>query len=229
VALAASLRDAAGALRFGPPVAAVYHPLAYAWPVHEAWLRRYGPGRGRIVLVGMNPGPFGMAQTGVPFGDPTFVRDFLHLQGTVSPPSGLHPRRPVIGLESPRSEVSGQRLWGWARDRFGTADAFLRRFFVVNWCPLAFVDAGGRNLTPDALPAADRGPLQAVCDDALGAVLEELAPSRVLGVGTFAATRARRVARVEVGCLPHPSPASPRANRGWAALVDAELMALAGC
>lgn len=205
----------------------MYAPLDYAWEVHAAWIRRYGNGVGRVVLVGMNPGPFGMVQTGVPFGDPDVVRDWLCVDGAVRTPSDTHPRRPVLGLGASRREVSGQRLWGWARDRYGSVDAFLQRFFVVNWCPLAFVDGGGRNLTPDGLPAADRRALETVCDEGLVRAMEVLAPSRVVGVGAFAAARATRVlgTSVPVGVMPHPSPANPAANRGWAAAADAALFA----
>ncbi len=227
IAVSGALRASAGRLRFGKPVATVYHPLDYAWDVHEAYLRRYGEGTGRCVLVGMNPGPFGMVQTGVPFGDPNIVRHWLELHGVVHAPAHTHPKRPVQGFAQQRGEVSGQRLWGWARDRFGSPDAFLARFFVVNWCPLAFVDEGGRNLTPDRLDPSDRRPLEELCDDFLGQTLEVLRPSRVVGVGVFAESRVRRVVAdgVPVGKIPHPSPASPLANRGWADAAHAALVA----
>ncbi|MEP6821525.1 MAG: single-stranded DNA-binding protein, partial [Chthoniobacterales bacterium] len=63
---AATLRDAVGKLKFTPPVAYIYNPLDYAWPAHETYLRRYGATRKSVIFLGMNPGPFGMAQTGVP-------------------------------------------------------------------------------------------------------------------------------------------------------------------
>src|SRR5437870_3656643 len=125
-------------LTFGPPVTHVYNPLDYAGRLHEAYLRQYGGGRKAVVLLGMNPGPFGMAQTGVPFGDVSVVRDWLGLRAEVGRPDREHPKRPVSGLDCPRGEVSGTRLWGWARDRFGTPQRFFDRFFVVNYCPLAF-------------------------------------------------------------------------------------------
>ena len=55
---ARELSRAVSTLRFGSPVTHVYDPLDYAWRPHEAWLRRYGEGRKRVVFVGMNPGPF---------------------------------------------------------------------------------------------------------------------------------------------------------------------------
>jgi single-strand selective monofunctional uracil DNA glycosylase len=219
-------------LRFGAPVAYVYNPLAYAAPLHEAYLARYGAGPKEVLFLGMNPGPFGMAQTGVPFGDVSIVRDWLGLSGTVGRPSREHPKRPVLGLECPRGEVSGQRLWGWARDRFGSPERFFDRFFVVNYCPLVFVEESGRNFTPDKLSVAERTRLFAACDDALAATIDALEPSLVVGVGAFAAARARAVidargrSAVRSGTILHPSPASPAANRGWARDMEAQLQGL---
>ncbi len=216
-------------LTFAPPVTHVYNPLAYAWPLHRAYLRRFGGRTGRVVLVGMNPGPWGMAQTGVPFGDPGVVRDWMGLSGRVTRPEREHPRRPVAGLASSRGEVSGQRLWGWAKDRFGAADAFFRRFFVINYCPLAFLEASGRNRTPDRLPRAEREPLFATCDAALARMVFALRPRRVVAIGGFAEGRCRAAldgTAGPIGRVPHPSPASPAANRGWSRLMDAALTRL---
>jgi len=217
------------ALSFGPPVAFVYDPLTYAREVHERYLERFGGGPKEAVFLGMNPGPYGMAQTGVPFGDPTFVREWMGLEGRVGKPPREHPKRPIRGLASPRSEVSGSRLWGWARDRFGTADRFHERFLVINYCPLVFMEDTGRNRVPEKLPKAEREPLFSACDDALRAFVEALAPGLVIGVGKFAEDRARRVLGERgprIGRVLHPSPASPLANRGWSERAEAELEAL---
>lgn len=218
-----------GQLSFGPPVAVVYNPLDYARSLHEAYLERYGSTPKEAILLGMNPGPFGMAQTGVPFGDVTMVRDFLGLTGTVSKPVPEHPKRCVEGLACPRSEVSGSRLWGWARDEFGSADAFFARFFVANYCPLVFMEASARNLTPDKLPAREQKALFAACDESLREIVALLQPRYVIGVGAFAAERARLALTgvdVRVGTILHPSPASPAANRGWAAQARKQLVDL---
>lgn len=228
VAIDRRLSDRVDAIAFGPPTAFVYNPLAYARAPHEAYLERYGRGRREVVLIGMNPGPFGMAQTGVPFGDPSFVRDWMGITGRVEAPPRVHPKRPILGLDSPRGEVSGTRLWGWARDRFGTAEAFFARCFVLNYCPLVFMEESGKNRIPEKLPRAERDPLFAACDEALAASLAALSPSIVVGVGKFAEDRARAVLGegARIGRILHPSPASPKANRGWAEAVDAELRAL---
>jgi single-strand selective monofunctional uracil DNA glycosylase len=230
-AIAAGLRDDAEALRgdFGQ-TSAVYNPLAYAREPHEAYLRKYGGDRPReALLIGMNPGPFGMAQTGVPFGDVGMVRDWLGITGEVGKPRQEHPKRPVRGFACPRGEVSGQRFWGWAKDQFGQPEAFFQRFFVWNYCPLVFLEESGRNKTPDKLPAASRQALFEVCDRALERLTELMEPRYVIGVGAFAEGRIRAALDgrdVTVGRILHPSPASPLANRGWAPQAEADLRAM---
>ena len=229
VAISRSLSKQVGKLEFGPPVHTVYNPLYYARAPHEAYLERYGRGPKEVVLVGMNPGPFGMAQTGVPFGDVAMVRDWMGISGSVGKPKPEHPKRPVLGFQCARSEISGSRLWGWAKQRFETAERFFERFFVVNYCPLCFMDEGGRNLTPDKLPAREHRALFAACDAALAKIISELRPALCVGVGAFAQRRlesALEGTRTRIGCILHPSPASPKANRGWAAYAEAELRAL---
>jgi len=214
-------------LTFADPVTHVYNPLRYAAGLHEEYLRRYGAGPKPVLLLGMNPGPFGMAQTGVPFGDVAVVRDWLGLNAPVGKPALEHPKRPVQGLDCPRGEVSGTRLWGWARERFGTPEKFFRRFFVVNYCPLAFIEESGRNRTPDKLPAGEQTPLFEACDEALRKIVAALQPRHVIGVGAFAEKRARLAlgTSVEIGTILHPSPASPLANRGWSGTAEKQLVA----
>ncbi len=213
-------------LEFGPPVAFVYNPLVYAREPHEEYLSRFGAAPKEVVLVGMNPGPFGMAQTGVPFGEIAAVRDWMQIAGRVTKPRREHPKRPVLGFECTRKEVSGARLWGWAQDRFGKPGRFFKRMFVANYCPLAFMEESGRNLTPDKLPAEVREPLFAACDDALRRTIALLGPRYVVGVGVFAEKRVRDALQGfdgRIGAILHPSPASPKANRDWAGTVDAQL------
>ncbi|MFO1198581.1 MAG: single-stranded DNA-binding protein [Burkholderiaceae bacterium] len=234
---AARLRDAAlalsracSALRFGAPVAHVYNPLEYAWAPYEQYLRRFGDTRKRVVFLGMNPGPFGMMQTGVPFGEVAAVRDWMGIAAPVSAPAHQHPKRPIEGFACPRSEVSGRRLWGWAAGRFGGAPSFFAECFVLNYCPLVFLEASGKNRTPEQMPAAETAPLYEACDHHLREAIAALAPQWAIGVGGFAAKRLEaalgpapgpRIAQVL-----HPSPASPAANRGWTQAADRTLDAL---
>ncbi|MGE3174902.1 MAG: uracil-DNA glycosylase family protein [Planctomycetota bacterium] len=215
------------ALRFPAPVACVYHPLDYAWDVHRRYLDRYGRGRKQVLMLGMNPGPFGMVQTGVPFGEVEAVRSWLRLVGDVRPPERQHPKRPVQGFDCTRSEISGRRLWGWAAHRFVTPGRFFRAYYVHNYCPLAFVADSGANLTPDKLPSSATRPLYELCDRLLVQTAQALRPRLVIGIGAFAEAQARRVLggdpALRFGRIPHPSPASPLANRGWEPLVDEAL------
>jgi single-strand selective monofunctional uracil DNA glycosylase len=218
VATAHWLRESTSRLSFGPPVTHVYSPLEYAWAPHRRFLELYGGSGARTLLLGMNPGPFGMAQTGVPFGDVTMVREWLDIEEPVDRPRREHPKRPVLGFSCPRREVSGQRFWGWARDTFTTPRAFFEKYFVWNYCPLAFMTASGRNRTPDKLPVGERTPLFAVCDAALRRVAAALRLARIVGIGRLAYERAAALesSAIAVVRAPHPSPANPAANRGWA-------------
>ena len=217
-------------MRFAAPVTHVYNPLDYAWQAHRQYLEKYGASPElEVILLGMNPGPWGMAQTGVPFGEVGLVRRWLGIESKVERPAAEHPKRPVEGFECPRSEVSGSRLWGWARDHFGTPERFFGRFFVANYCPLMFLEASGRNRTPDRLPAAERAPLLEVCDEALRRTVDVTGPRIVVGVGRFAEQRARRALAgmsVEIGRILHPSPASPAANRNWRQQAMSDLAAV---
>ena len=213
-------------LRFGPPVTHVYNPLVYARKPHEMYLNRYAKAPLEVLLLGINPGPWGMVQTGVPFGEVALVREWLEIEGPVETPPDEHPKRPVTGFSCRRSEVSGRRLWGWARKRFKTPGAFFSRFFVANYCPLVFMEESGKNKTPNTLRAFEKKPLFSACDRALRQTVELLKPRFVLGIGNFARNRAEAALegfQVTVGSITHPSPANPKANRGWEGLVEKEL------
>jgi single-strand selective monofunctional uracil DNA glycosylase len=180
-----------------------------------------------------------MAQTGVPFGEVGCVRDWLGIGGIVGQPREPHARLAVQGFSCARSEVSGRRLWGLIQAHYRTAEAFSRDAFVSNYCPLLFLDAAGRNLTPDRIHGDDRAPLYSVCDRFLEIVIETLRPEWLVGVGAFAGRRAGAVVfggsgaarltlptgAVRVTSILHPSPASPRANRDWAGQAEEALVA----
>jgi single-strand selective monofunctional uracil DNA glycosylase len=220
-------RNATAGLRFSSPVTHVYRPLEYAWQAHASYFRRYGRSSKRILFLGMNPGPWGMAQTGIPFGEVAIVRDWLGITEPIERPVAEHPKRPVLGLDCPRSEVSGRRLWGLFAGRFGKPESFFAEHLVLNYCPLVFMEESGRNRTPDKLPAAEAKPLVAACDDLLREMVALYAPTWVVGVGAYAESRLRDVmadTQVRVGKILHPSPASPAANRDWAGSVVRQLV-----
>ena len=225
---AKELSEAVETLHFAPPVSHIYNPLSYAWKAHEAYLRRFGIGRKKVVFLGMNPGPFGMVQCGVPFGEIAAVRDWMRINNGVEKPAQQNPKRPIEGFACTRSEVSGRRLWALFQQHFASAEAFFAEHFVANYCPLAFFDQG-RNLTPDKLPSAESTPLYAACDEHLRKVVEILEPQWMIGIGAFAETRAAKALQgmdIRIGKILHPSPASPAANRGWSEAASKQLNAL---
>jgi len=231
----AELRDEVTGLTFADPVAWVYNPLEYAWDLHAQYVTKWGNSKRRVLMLGMNPGPWGMTQTGVPFGEISMVRDVLGLHAKVGKPDPEHPKRPVQGLDCPRSEVSGRRLWGFFSEQFGGAEGFFTDHFVVNYCPLVFMEESARNRTPDKLPAAETEPLFAACDVRLIKLVDIYRPEWVVGVGAFARKKLEglfgpKASRGDLGHVPgnigtvlHPSPASPAANRGWAEAAEKQM------
>lgn len=229
IVAAKRLGDLVDRLKFSPPVTHVYNPLNYAWGGHEQYLQKFGAGPKRIVFLGMNPGPFGMVQTGVPFGEINAVRDWLGIECIISTPKVEHPKRLITGFACARSEISGQRLWGLFAQQFGGATKFFAEHIVLNYCPLAFVEETGRNRTPDKLPASEQQALFKACDEHLLAAIEALEPEWVIGIGNFAAKRAENVLAkraIKFGCILHPSPASPAANRDWPSIAKRQLQQL---
>jgi single-strand selective monofunctional uracil DNA glycosylase len=202
----------------------IYNPLDYAWEAHRQYLTNFARPSCEILLLGMNPGPWGMSQTGVPFGEVSQVKEWLKIDAKIGKPKREHPKRLVEGLNCPRQEISGQRFWGLFRQRFVEPDKFFEKHFVVSYCPLAFMAESGLNVTPDKLPASVRDPLEKNCDEHLAEVLRVLQPKWIIGVGAWAEKCASRVVKrvereIRVGRILHPSPASPAANRDWSSEV----------
>ncbi len=224
----AELSQALAKIAFQEPITHVYNPLLYAREPHERYVRTYGNASKRVLFMGMNPGPWGMAQTGVPFGEIPAVRDWIGIEAPVDRPENEHPKRPIEGFACEKSEVSGKRLWGLFAERFGTAEAFFAEHYVVNYCPLVFMEASGKNFTPDKLPVEQLHPLHAACDSYLAQCLRAYKPEWLVGVGAYGEAALKRVQKAEglpgtVGKVLHPSPASPAANRGWAEAATKQL------
>jgi single-strand selective monofunctional uracil DNA glycosylase len=226
------LSNSVAEFRFAAPVTHVYNPLEYASRCHNEYVKRFAAQTKRVIFLGMNPGPYGMSQTGVPFGEVGWVRDWLGIEHKVGKPSPEHPKRPVLGFECQRSEVSGSRLWSTIAEHYETPEAFFASHYIANYCPLVFMEESGRNRTPDKLPAAERDPLFDLCDQHLRRLVAILEPEWVIGIGAFAQKRALAALGTEsakIATVLHPSPANPRANANWAGEVRIQLRDLGLC
>lgn len=224
---AKELCETVDALSFSEPVAYVYNPLNYAWKPHHAYLKRYAATKKKVVFMGMNPGPWGMSQTGVPFGEIDSVKNWMGINEPVDKPRPEHPKRPIVGFDCQKSEVSGRRLWGLFSERYPKAEDFFADHFVLNYCPLVFMEESSRNRTPDKLPAAESAPLFEACNAHLRRCIEILDPEWIIGVGGFAQKQAKDALEgidLKHGKVLHPSPASPAANRGWSEAASTQLI-----
>jgi single-strand selective monofunctional uracil DNA glycosylase len=229
VQISSKLRDAVSELTFNEPITNIYNPLDYAWDPHVQYLNKFGNSPKKVLLLGMNPGPFGMTQTGIPFGDISMVRDWMGITGKVNKPDNEHPKRLVEGFSCKRHEGSGKRLWGWAKDEFVSADNFFELYFVINYCPLIFFDNNGSNITPDKLPKLTQLNLNKLCDEAVAETIQLLNPLYLIGIGNYAYNRLKAIninENIIVDSIIHPSPANPQANRGWAEQINSKFIEL---
>lgn len=215
-------------LTFCDPVTHTYNPLEYAWQPHCQYLEKYGSAPKRVLFLGMNPGPWGMSQTGIPFGEIEHVRDWLEIEAPVGKPINEHPKRLIEGFACQKSEVSGRRLWGLFKEKYPDPTDFFAEHFVTNYCPLVFMEESSRNRTPDKLPSSERETLFAACNTHLQTVVDFLQPEFAVGVGKFAESCFKKIKVPEhtsITTVLHPSPASPAANRGWAEAATKQLKA----
>ncbi|XP_071563318.1 single-strand selective monofunctional uracil DNA glycosylase isoform X2 [Temnothorax nylanderi] len=197
----------------------IYNPLEYAFETHAMYVRKYCTGTKKILFVGMNPGPWGMSQTGVPFGEINMVKDWLKISGPVGKPSKEHPDRKVIGFQCTRSEISGLRLWGLFRDLCESPENFFRYAYMHNYCPFAFMDGRARNITPAEIKGEGQRILHELCDKSLIDIIQLLKAEIVVGIGNYAEKRAQIAVQtgglsVQVMVLRHPSPRAV-GNQNW--------------
>tara|TARA_B110000908_G_scaffold81305_1_gene97478 strand:- start:4480 stop:5244 length:765 start_codon:yes stop_codon:yes gene_type:complete len=222
-------------LRFNDPVSHVYLPTEYAWDRHREYLEKFGGAKAggckKTLMLGMNPGPWGMAQTGVPFGEIPAVRDWMGISGPVDKPENEHPKRPVEGFDCTRSEVSGRRLWGLFSEKFPDPNDFFKDHFITNYCPLVWMGETGKNITPDKLPKSEMEPVEKACRKHLAAVISAIEPEWLIGVGAYAEKKLIETVKeyfpdktFNTGKILHPSPASPMANRGWEPQAEKQLI-----
>lgn len=223
--------DKCNLLKFDSFDGYIYNPLDYAWENHKEFMEKYIRKNPKALFLGMNPGPFGMMQTGVPFGEITAVLDYLKLKNKIEKPLKEHPARPVEGLEIKRSEISGLRFWGLAKSVYPNPEDFAKDFAVMNYCPLGFLSSvsTAKNITPDKLAKDERNALYNLCDEYIKFVIDYLNPHYLIGVGKFAREKLEKVndsSKRIVTSIIHPSPGNPQANNGWQEKTIAKLKEL---
>lgn len=197
----------------------IYNPLSYAKESLFKYFGYFKDHEVNTVYLGMNPGPYGMLQTGIPFGAVDKVRQFLNINDGVKKPYIEHPFRPITGFETKRNEISGTRLWSLFEEVYKTKENFFSDNAVLNYCPLAFLaeDKRAGNIALDKIKGEYRGEIERVCDKYLNLYLMLLKPKVLVGIGQYAY---KVLLRNEYKCdkvfsIPHPSPANPKANVNW--------------
>ena len=208
----------------GSGVTHLSNPLDHARDPHALMLHKYLNGEKKLLFLGMNPGPWGMCQTGIPFGEVQSCVHFLKIKASVKTPKYFHPKRPIHGFDCQRREVSGERFWKLFQEVCETPETFFMNSFVYNHCPIAFMKESGKNVTPPELPKNLRNCIVNACDIALIKIIELLKTQMVIGVGKFSEKIVKSLVKqgrldVKVGFLMHPSPINPIANKGWAEIA----------
>ncbi|XP_054745917.1 single-strand selective monofunctional uracil DNA glycosylase [Anastrepha obliqua] len=207
----------------------VYNPVEYASGLHCAYLQKFLDGPKRVMFVGMNPGPNGMGQTGVPFGNILTVRNEMSLSGSVQQPPSVHVKRPVRGFECSIEEPSGVRIWSlFKKLAGGSLNTFGRQCFVHNFCPLIFYDNAGRNITPSELKGDYKEKIGKECLDVLDLELDLVKPEILVAVGLYMygmVSRSRHAKDLKIYKLPHPSPRSLN-NQNWPEKAEQLLLEL---
>ncbi len=141
----------------------IWNPGLYGETWHARFRRLYRPGQHPLVVFGLNPGPYGMAQTGIPFTDirrlvsalPDLAAELRGRGERVEPP-GLAPPglRPYL---SRSFESSAVRVYRFLKKGWGGAERGWTEVVVANPCTLLFIDpAEGKNRTPADLARAAR-------------------------------------------------------------------------
>ncbi|XP_033227420.1 single-strand selective monofunctional uracil DNA glycosylase isoform X2 [Belonocnema kinseyi] len=233
LALEKNLSTKLSEIKFKAPIDYIYNPIEYAHDVHSNYVHTYCQGTKKILFLGMNPGPWGMSQNGVPFGEVSMAKEWLKMSGKIQKPPREHPERKITGFDCTRKEVSGLRFWGFFRDLCEKPENFFRHSYVHNYCPLAFMTSNARNITPADIKTEEQKKLLKICDDVLEEIFKLLKVEIVIGIGRFVEERAKIVMRngkinIKVIYMAHPSPRALH-NENWpekakATLEDQQLL-----
>jgi single-strand selective monofunctional uracil DNA glycosylase len=141
----------------------VLDPSRYGERWHAPFRRLYPPRARPLLVFGLNPGPYGMAQTGIPFTDLKRLAQGLPRLAAELARSGERLSLPGLAPSSLQPfltrtfESSSVRVHRFLRLAHGSAERAFREVVFVNPCPLLFIDrALGENRTPADLPRALR-------------------------------------------------------------------------
>lgn len=197
----------------------VYNPLDYAWEPHKEYIKKYGGLGAQTIIMGMNPG-HGMGNTGIPFGCPKKVRNYLKIKDCkVRKPEKMHPKRKIQGLNCKKPEISGKRIWKLIEEIYGPPDNAFKNIFIINHFPLWMFNDSGQNITPEKLNRKKVKKIFDICDQYVIDVAKILKIKTIVGVGKYAermaenVTEKKEMKHIKKKMIPHPSPANPLANK----------------
>ncbi len=203
----------------------IYNPLVYANEMFFEYIREYVAFPTKYLFLGMNPGPFGMTQTGIPFGEINIVLEYLKLNKPIDSPTIEHPNRKIEGLNINRSEISGKRLWGYIKQKYPNPYEMRNNIYIANYCPLVFLSSQktAKNITPNKLKKETRLKIDNICDQYLFETIDLLECEKLIGIGKYAMGKLKND-KIPFSSILHPSPASPLANKGWAEQAEKQLL-----
>ena len=195
----------------------IYNPLDYAKDNYYEYLQNYVNEYIDNIFLGMNPGPYGMVQTGIPFGEINYVKNYLKINNTVNKPKTEHCKKIITGMNTERSEISGFRFWSLIKSKYQTAELFAEKNAVLNYCPLCFIEntQKGKNITPEMLSKSDKNQINICCDEYLKNIIMLIQPKKLIGIGSYAYKRFCKVSTLPTFYMLHPSPLNPKANKNW--------------
>nr|XP_022920875.1 single-strand selective monofunctional uracil DNA glycosylase-like [Onthophagus taurus] len=208
-------------LTFSFPVHYIYNPLEYAWEPHSTFVKTYCKGTKDVLFLGLNPGPWGMCQTGIPFGEVNISKEWLKMNGEVEKPKDECPKKQIKGFECHRSEESGKRFYGFFKNLCRTPEAFFKNAFVYNLCPLAFMKKESANITPHELKGQIKKDIENICGKTLVDILKLLDIKIIVALGRYTEKQAIEITQgfqlghIKVIYMPHPSPRVV-GNNNWA-------------
>ena len=197
----------------------VWNPQLYGLPLYRRFATEHLPtSRGAIVALGLNPGKYGMSQTGIPFTDVTRAARV----GIAIEPPGLAPASLRPFLKSYRVERSSASVYNLLDALWGGPAEGWRRLWAVAPCGLLFLEPDGTNVTPADARLARRDDVRELRLRVIRESVEAARPRGVLLLGQdVARVAADALGDVETLVVDHPVARGPgrRGPAWWAGVV----------